>query len=260
MSFLIKLDSTGADLINETSHDFTIDFNPPINLVGNWEMALIKANLWYSWYNISNAKNNNNLRYFNGSVYREVPVPDGQYTIGQLNNFLHQIMEDFGDFTVDSSGQNVYDIELTANLSTIRVNVKLTGGYTLDLSTDNLHLLLGFPQAEITTSGDAPNVANINDNINTIEIHNSLVRGSFSNSNRSDTLYTFVPENVPGTNINVDPFSKIYIPIDSNFDSITSIRSYITDNLGRELDLNGEPTTYLLHFRHMREQTPRVSR
>jgi len=249
MSFLINLDSTGVNLINESSHDYTVNFNPPIQLIGKWEMALIKANLWYSWYNISSENNNNNLRYFNGLVYRDTIIPDGQYTISQLNNYLHQVMDGFGDYTIGGSGQKIYDIEMVANLSTIRVNLTLTNSYTLDLSTDDLYLLLGFDSAIITTSGDAPYVANINNNINTIEIHNSLVRGSYSNNNRSDTLYTFVPSSVPGTNIDIDPVSKIYIPIDSNLDSISSIRSYLLDNTGRPVNLNGEPATYLLHFR-----------
>ena len=145
MSFLVKLDSTTATLLNETSDNFTVDFNPPINLVGSWEMGLIKANLWYSWYNISAEKNNNLMRYYNGSIYQNIVIPDGQYTITQLSNQIQSIMKTNGDFTVSGSGVDLFDIILEPNFSTLRVKVTVTSGYTLDLSLTNRRCPATFP-------------------------------------------------------------------------------------------------------------------
>lgn len=250
MAFNIKVDSTSADLTNQYSHDFTVKFIPSIKLDGRWEMAFIKAHLWYSYYNISSELNNNTLRYNNGVSYSAtITIPDGQYTVGQLNTYIQSVMSDNGDFTLDTSGNEVYDIVLEANQSTIRVNLTLTNSYTLDLTLSDLYLLLGFAQEEISVSGDAPNVANINNSINTLDIHNSLITTNFNNSSKSDIIETFTPETVPGSNIVLNPPYKIFFPIQPHMNVISEMRTYITDNSNNIINFNGEPTTYVFHFR-----------
>ena len=67
------LDSSSASGV---SSNFTVYFNPPIELGVNktYELALISANIWYSWHNIT-AKNNK-LRYSpDGSVWVNLAVP-----------------------------------------------------------------------------------------------------------------------------------------------------------------------------------------
>ena len=67
------LDSSSA---NGVSSNFTVYFNPPIKLgvTKTYELALIFANIWYSWHNIT-AKNNK-FRYSpDGSVWVNLAVP-----------------------------------------------------------------------------------------------------------------------------------------------------------------------------------------
>jgi hypothetical protein len=251
MSILLKLDST---LNNEGKPDnFTVKFPSPINLSEGYEIALVKLNLWYAWYNISSSKANNTFRYYNGTLYRDVTINDGQYTLEQINNYLHNIMSDFGDFTLDINGQEVYDIIIEPNFSTIRTKLTLNSGYRLDLSSGNLYLLLGGDQIEYNFIGtnDFPFVANINDNINSLVVNCDIISGnfSFSNSNKSNIIYSFVPETAPGTNISIDVINRIYIPIDLNNDQLTEINMSITDNLNRPIDFNDQPVTYILEIR-----------
>lgn len=250
MSVLLKLDSTGT--VVGVSDDFVVEFPSPIDLTGEWELSLIKANLWYAWYNISAEKGNNIVRYYNGTLFRpNIVIPDGQYTLDQLNDFIQSQMNANGDFTLDTAGQPVYDIIIEPNFSTLRTNITLTNGYQLDLTLSDLYLLLGFTQILVTTSGDGPFVANINDSINSLIIHCDLVSGnaSYANSTKSDILFSFVPDSIPGTNIDVTPLTKIYLPIDPNRKQVSEVRMYLTDNLDRRINLNGEPATYLLHVR-----------
>lgn len=250
MSILLSLDS--STLNTDSTSDFTVGYNTPINLgKERWELSLVKANLWYSWYNISQAKGNNIIRYTGGAVSpTDVVIPDGQYTIDQINSYLHDQMDIAGDY-ITISGNKVYGVSLEPNYSTLRTKISLDTGYSLDLSVGTLYLLLGGDPVNITTSGDLSYVANINDSINSLVIHCSLVTGlnSYNNSNRSDVIYTFVPSNAPGTNIDISPVQKIYLPVNVVNNQITEIRMRITDNLGRPIDLNGEPVTYLLHMR-----------
>lgn len=255
----IKLTLSSNTVVNQDSQDFVIKFISPINLNdGQYEMALTNLNLWYSWYNISAEKGNNILRYYNGTIWRpDIVIPDGQYTLSQLNSFLHETMKDNGDFTISGSGQEVYDIIIEANLSTIRTKVTVTNGYQLDVSQSLIYLLFGCDPVIITVSGDCPYVANINDSINNLVVHSDAVdgRSSYSNSNKSDILLTFVPTTSPGTNINKEPQNLVYLPLSLDDGQLSEIRMYITDDLDRIINLNGEPVTYSIHIRKIQEES-----
>lgn len=251
-SFYIILDSASANAA--TSDDFTVTYSNQINLGdGQYEVALSRLNLWYSWYNISAENGNNTLRYFNSAVYRDVVFPDGQYSVPQINDYLHSVMKAFGDFTLSGSTE-VYDIEITANFATNKVNVQLTSGYTLDLSTGNLYLLLGSDQIEVTTNGDLPNLANLTNDINAVWARCSLINGlgSYVNNSQNDVIYTFVPDTIPNTNIDLSPITLAWIPVNVTNNVIRNIRVRITDNLNRRLNLNGEPVTFTLIIRKAR--------
>lgn len=234
--------------------DFTIRFANPIDLGDSrWELALAKLNLWYSWYNISTELGNNTFRYFNGLVYRNVLIPNGQYSVTQLNQFLHSTMRDYGDFTLLGSTY-MYNLDILANYATNRVAFIINGGYTIDLSNGGtLYQLLGGLSAEYSVSGDLENTANLTNNVDNIWARCSLVQGggSFINDIADDIIYTFVPENIPNTNINIVPLQLIYMPVTTTNRLIREIRVRITDNLGRRLNLNGEPVSFSLQLRRI---------
>lgn len=254
MSILLNLDSGNLNY-SQVSHDYKVEYPAPIDISdGVYELALIKMNCWYSWYNISAAKGNNTLRYHNGVGWSgTITIPDGQYTLPQMNDYLHSEMYSNGDYTIDAYGNTVYDVIIEPNYSTLRVKITLTNSYQLDLSLSDLHLLLGFTQVVLSHTGavDGVNVANINDSINTLIIHCNVISGnaSFSNSIQSDILHSFTPETSPGSNIVVSPAHKIYLPVEVHGNLIREIRVYITDNLGRPVDFQNEPITYLFHLR-----------
>ena len=248
-NIFLVLDSTAAGASN--SSDFTIDFRQQINLgKDQYELALSRLNLWYSWFNISAENNNNIARYFNGAVYRDILFPDGQYSVSQINDYVQSVMKANGDFTLSGSTE-VYDIIISANFATGKVNIQLTSGYTFDLATGDLYLLLGGDQIEVTTSGDLPRIANITNDVNQIWARCSLVegQGSYVNDTQADIIYTFVPDTVPNTNIDLSPITLAWIPLNVTNNVIRKVRVRITDNLDRPLNLNGEPVTFTLLIR-----------
>lgn len=253
MSIFLSLDSSGQN--NDPSNDFTINFDRGINLSdGQYELALIRANLWYSWANISATKQNNTLRYY--STYNIpgwrplITFPDGQYTIDDINNYLKTKMTENNDYITNPSGERVFPITIEPNYSTLKTDITITPSFQLDLTTSTLNLLLGWTQQIVTISGAGDRLANINDSINSLVIHCSLIASSYKNGVNSDYLWTFVPNTPPGSNIDVEVKNLIYLPIFEPY-QITRIRIYITDQLGRPLDFRGEPVTYLIHIRRI---------
>lgn len=242
---LLTLDS--STLSNVNSDDFTIDFTNPINVnQGIHELALLKCNLWYSYFNVSTEYNNNTFQYTtNLAQVRTVTIPNGNYTILQLNTYIAAVMAANGDSI---------SVSFTPNYSTLKVTITLSNGYSINLTTSDFNILLGWNKAIYNFVGaqDGQLPANINRDINSLLISCDIIGGSFKNGVISNVLYSFVPSVPPGANIEVVPTTVVYLPVIQP-DFITKIRIRITDQLGRRVNLNGQPVTYLLHLRKRQE-------
>lgn len=258
MSLFLTLDSVGLSSPN-VGGDFTVNYDQPLSIrtqspTGGYkshpyELALVKTNCWYSWANISPTSNTNVIDYYNGAVWAgPLTIPTGQYSINDLNKWLHSVMKDNGDYTVLPSGVEQYDINITPNFNTLKVDITISGGYQLDLSLSAINGLLGWPSAIVSATGSGTNIANINNSINTLLVHCDIVTSSYQNNNTSNVICGFVPTSGPGTNINIEPLHLMYYPIYLS-DQINRIRMYITDNLNRPVDFMTEPITYQLHLR-----------
>jgi hypothetical protein len=92
------------------------------------EIALGEVSMYYSWFNIASYLKNNLFSYYfpdGGGMTSEIPVviPDGKYTITQLNSFLQWTMINNGHYLIDGAGNYVYFIELVFNETSGRVQL-----------------------------------------------------------------------------------------------------------------------------------------
>lgn len=227
--------------------NFVVNFDKGIQLDGEYRLALSRANLWYSWHNISINFGNNTLRYFNGSDYRDVVFENGQYSVFDIRDYIHSVMVANGDFTV-VNGEEVFDIDIIPVFPINRIQINLSNGYRLDLSSGLMHYLLGAEQIEYTASAIFPDIARITNDINQLWIRCDLVRGgsSYLNGETSDIIYTFVPNTRPNSNIDLNPVTLAWADVNVINQKIRSIRITVTDNLGRVIDFNGEPSNFTL--------------
>lgn len=215
--------------------DFEVYFTDPIPLGGyNYEVALLGFNIWFSWHNISHEYMNNVLKFYNGTNWQTIVLPNGFYTIELINYFLKSI-----------ENKVVFDV----NEITSRCILKLKPGYKIDFSEGKLNEILGFEAKIIDktdTEGKFP--INITNGIDRILIHCSLVEKSYLRNVKSDVIYSFVPETPPSSLITINPNPPIYLPVREN-KLIHTIRMQITDQRNRPLNLNNEPVTYMLYLR-----------
>lgn len=232
------------------THDFSVTYSRPIDISdGIYQVALQKLNLWYSFYNIAEQYNNNTFKYYDGTTWKDVIITDGQYSINQLNDALHRIMDANGDSTTDPvTGQPLYDVKIVPNFSTLRVRIEVSNSYEVDLTVSDLNDLLGFDKIIVDSTQEGSKVANINRGINTLQLHCDIISSSYQNEITTDLLYSFVPNTPPGSNIEIAPRHEIYLPIRIPY-QIRNIRIYITDQLQRPVDLNGEPVSVLLSIK-----------
>lgn len=236
---------------NALSHDFTVLLHSPIDLHDiQHECALLDMTLWNTWFNVSVALNNNTFKYYNGTTWKTVTIPDGNYNLESLEEAIHEGMKVLGDVITDGvTGSETYNINLIPNYSTIKIKLDLKNGFQVDFTTGKIHLLLGFEPNIYTTTTYATTKANLTNNVNEFFIHCSLINaGMYLNATSSDVIATLVPTVPPGAIIKVSNDNPIYMPIrDSRF--FDNIRMYITDQLGRPVNLNGHTVTYRIHVK-----------
>ena len=86
------------------------------------EIAVSSISLYYSWFSITSAQGNNTFTYtwYNGGgavAPITITIPDGFYTIAQLNAYLQSVMINNSHYLITASGQYVYYLEFAENSS-----------------------------------------------------------------------------------------------------------------------------------------------
>ena len=110
------------------------------------ELALDKVTMTYSWHNISDQYQNNQIKYSpnSGTSWETVKFVDRMYTYSDLNDFLHQYMENKGHLTTDDKTGDKYHINLTIVLSKYKILIQIDNNYQLDLRNSKFGELIGF--------------------------------------------------------------------------------------------------------------------
>ena len=135
------------------SHDFIVRFNPPLSLDPEMKhyLALDRLSMTYSWYNIRRDYGNNKIKYtHDGTSWQTITFSEGMYFYSDINDYIHQYMDQKSHHTTDSKGSKVYSINLSFILSTYRVLISLSGSYQGDLRGTNFGELIGFEKKLVT--------------------------------------------------------------------------------------------------------------
>ena len=146
MSFDLLLDSSLAKLQRDgernVSHDFTIKFNPPIELgSGNYKASLNRLiTMSYSLYNIDAFYNNNKIRWRKKTeAWQTLTFPNGMYDYKRINTFLQNHTGKVDPKDKDSA----FIFNLYFDLTIYRVVILMHEDYELDLSHGSFSELLG---------------------------------------------------------------------------------------------------------------------
>ena len=109
--------------VNNNVYRFQFPTNAVINK-GD-KIAISSVNLYNSFYNIKAAYNNNTFSYvWNAAVPATVniTIPDGNYSISDLNLYLQSVMIANTHYLIDPAGNFVYYLQLTENIVTYKVD------------------------------------------------------------------------------------------------------------------------------------------
>lgn len=248
---------------NQTSDDFILEIPEGINLhqtdKSYWQVGLFHASIWNTIPNISSNYGNQNWEYSpdNGVTWFPHVVPEGTYSIEDLNDYIHSVMFSAGHYG-GSPLLPQYAIEILPNYQTSRVTIKINlpvapdpgVGYQFRLLA-NLTQLLGFSvpaDIAVTTIGDIR--ADITMGVNQISINADVVdseAGLNSGGSGSNIIHVYLPDKAPGSLLSIQPYSILWLPL--NQERIKKIHVYFRDSLNRPVDFRGEDVVITLVFR-----------
>ena len=149
----------------------------------------------------------------------------------------------------DQTSDKFY-IEISANNNTLKSEMIIKNNCEVDFRRYKcINSLLGF-DSKLYTSGfnESENMVNIL-TINRIQINIDIISGRYVNGSTQPTIYSFFPNVSPGYKIIENPHNLLYLPITA--DTIHSIRIWLTDQNGNELNLRGENLSMRFHLREI---------
>ena len=230
---------------NNTPQDFTIKFNKPIILDRNSEYTVGLnriVNMSFTWFNVNPSYGNQLIKYSsdNGSTFENITFPKGVWSYTDFDTYIKNITK------TKKNNKDHYPITLEFNETTFRVTVTLDQNYQLDLTASNFNELIGFNKVVLKSeSNTGPNVPNLSQDTDILNIHCDLINDSLVDGQDTDIIYSFSTSVLrPSYSFTIEPRRVTYNPTNKN--SISSIRMYITDGKRRLVDLNGADTSFSL--------------
>ena len=234
-SRLAKLQRTGG---RPVSHDFTINFQPPIHLdPGSYKAALNKLiTMSYSWYNIDASFGNNQIRWRKKTEqWKTLTFPNGMYDYSDINTFL-QAQTGKVDLK-DKDSKCIFTLYF--DMTIFRVVILMDENYELDLSGNDFAELLGYEKKILTGKKNFVRamIPDITRSVDWVFLHCDLISRR-ANNVASDVLYSFSTTGLQGSyRFQKEPYRLQWHPV--NKSAINSIRIWVTDGRNNPLDRNG---------------------
>ena len=223
-------------------------FNPPLEIPSSqtlaYEMSLLRLETYYSFPNIDENKNHFRISIDHGKTWLDLLIPTGCYEIKSINTVLQRLF-------IEKTGQKKPEshFALSANKNTLKCILEVQNDSTrVDFNVENtLASVLGF-ELKIYTRGryESEKLVNIL-SVNSILVHCDVIGASRVNGIEAPVIYNFFPDVSPGEKIVSQPLHLIYMPL--TMSRISRMTCWMTDQTGKELDLQGEELTLTFHIR-----------
>ena len=111
--------------------------------IGEIIIGLSNLSIYYTWRNIKSSYNNNKFKISAPTWNDEFKLPDGSYSVSDIQDYFEYILKKHGENTDKSS------VQISVNKIENRVTFKIKNGYSLDLLMPETMKLLGSTKNEI---------------------------------------------------------------------------------------------------------------
>ena len=221
-----------------TPEDFIIKFDPVMHLSNdmNHELAVDRVSMTYSWHNINTEYGNKTIKYSkdNGTTWKQITFVDGMYSYDDISDYINQVITD----NDDQPSNNRVGVKIYFVLTSYRVVIELGNQWQLDIRGSSFGELIGFEPGILTTTSYSSKLPNITNSVDSIHVNCDIVTDSITDGRYSNTLVVIPTDNLtPSYPFTFEPKRALFSPISKT--NISEMRIYITDSLGRSINLNG---------------------
>jgi len=161
MSFTLVLNSSNVSNTS-TNTTFKYNFIQGGFKVQDMEMCISSITLPYSFYNVSSYYNNRTFSLIFPTAATtttiNVILPEGFYTVTDINSYIQQVCIDYGAYLIDSTGNYVYYQQLVYNTIYYAVQLLMFSVPTT-LPTGYSYATAGASGSIYTTSAKLPTTA-----------------------------------------------------------------------------------------------------
>ena len=208
-------------------HVLTLKLTDKLDLRrGQKTVALSNLSIYYTWKNIKSSYNNNKFKISAPAWSEEFNLPDGSYSIPDIQDYFEYILKKHGE-NVDNPSIIIY-----VNKIENRITFKIKNGYYLELLTPETMKLLGSTENKITKDKNSENVPHL-EVVELVLVHCNLVNNNYQQHSR--ILYTFVPNKTFGSLLEISPPNHVFL---KTFNSeFREIKIWFTDQINKPLEV-----------------------
>ena len=194
---------------------------------GEKVIALSNLSIYYTWKNIKSSYNNNKFKISAPTWNDEFEIPDGSYSISDIQDYLEYILKKHRE-DIDKPSLQIY-----VNKIENRVTFKIKNAYSLELLTPETMKLLGSTKNKITKDKNGENVPHI-EITEEILVHCNIGNNDYQQDSR--VLCTFVPNRPFGSLLEISPTNYIFLKtFNSEYDEI---KVWFTDQNSKQDRIN----------------------
>ena len=111
--------------------------------------------IYYTWKNIKISHNNNKFRIWAPTWNQEFTLPDGSYSISDIQDYFEYVLKKHRENTDKPS------IQIYINKTENRITFKIKKGYNLEILTKETMKLLGSTKNKIAKDENGENVPHL---------------------------------------------------------------------------------------------------
>ena len=170
--------------------------------IGEKVIALSNLNIFYTWKNIKSSYDNNKFKISASTWSEEFKLPDGSYSVSDIQDYFEYILKKHVENTNNPS------IQIYVNKIENRITFKIKNGYSLQLLTKETMKLLRSTKNKITKDKNSENVPHL-EITEVVLVHCNIVNNDYQQDSRA--LYTFVPNKPFGNLLEISPTNHIFL-------------------------------------------------
>ena len=184
-------------------HIFILKLRSKLDLrLGEKVIALSNLSIYYTWTNIKSSYNNNKFKISAPTWNDEFELPDGSYSVSDIQDYFEYILKKHGE-DIDKPSVQIY-----VNKIENRITFKIKDGYSLELLTSETMKLLGSTKSKISKDKNGENVPHL-EITEVILVHFNMINNDYQQDSR--VLYPFVPNKPFGSLLDISLTNHIFL-------------------------------------------------